>query len=353
MRRQFLDTGRLVNHAQTTQPLLGGEPASCDAVAQQLAQLATANTWTPPPRFIDKRFSTYDIDQHIPGQAEAVAAVQAFATQARRRGVTDWLRRRHKQPRGCYLDGDFGVGKTHLLAASWHAAPGSKTYASFAEAINLAVRLGPQVAIDNLAADLVCIDEFELDDPSNTRLADLLCAGLSDRGCRLLVTSNTVPGELGAGRLFVDQFRAQLVRISTLFTDIHVPGNDYRRTHGGGGSGKPARWSADFIPQPRPRQLIISAAQLDEVLVRTPLTHLRHLHHLIDELCILDLNTFPEQLRALRFVHCIDRCYDACIRISARAHCPIDAIFHPEYRDWAFAKKYRRCQSRLQEACRE
>ncbi|TVR13679.1 MAG: cell division protein ZapE [Planctomycetota bacterium] len=351
MRRHQLDPGCPVTASPAAR--LGHSPVDLDAFSAQLASYASSNSWTPPPRFVDKRFSTYRIDPHIPGQAEAVAAVQAFAAQARRRGVTDWLRRRRKHPRGCYLDGDFGVGKTHLLAASWHAAPGSKTYASFAEAIHLAIRLGPQAAIESLAADLVCIDEFELDDPSNTRLADLLCDGLSNRGCRLLVTSNTVPGELGAGRLFVDQFRAQLVRISSIFTDIHVPGNDYRRSHGGESGAHPLRWHSDFTPQAGDRSLIISAAQLDQLLMHTPLTHLRHLHHLIDELCILDLDTFPEQLSALRFVHCIDRCYDACIRISARAHCAIDEVFHPEYRNWAFAKKYRRCQSRLQEACRE
>ena len=30
-------------------------------------------------------------------------------------------------PGGVYLDGGYGVGKTHLLASLWHAAPGARS----------------------------------------------------------------------------------------------------------------------------------------------------------------------------------------------------------------------------------
>jgi hypothetical protein len=36
---------------------------------------------------------------------------------------------------GIYLDGGFGVGKTHLLAAFWHEAPEPRTYLSFDELV--------------------------------------------------------------------------------------------------------------------------------------------------------------------------------------------------------------------------
>ena len=218
--------------------LLNGVPIQVNEVASLLAAQSTGGGgWTPPPRFQGKRFDTYRIDHSIEGQAAAVETVKAFT--AAKRSLFGLLPA--KGPKGCYLDGDFGVGKTHLLAAAWEAAPGTKSYLSFAEAINLCVTTSPEQAIAELAADLICIDEFELDDPSNTRMADLLCDGLVRKGCRLLVTSNTVPGELGVGRLFVDQFRAQLVRISKLFTDIHVPGKDYRQRQNSGDElgGKP------------------------------------------------------------------------------------------------------------------
>ena len=43
-------------------------------------------------------------------------------------------------PRGVYLDGGYGVGKTHLLASLWHAtpaAPEEKAFGTFVELTNL------------------------------------------------------------------------------------------------------------------------------------------------------------------------------------------------------------------------
>jgi cell division protein ZapE len=117
----------------------------------------------PPPRFKNATFESYLIDERISGLGEAVASIKAFALQSPSR----WWHWQRRKP-GLYIDGDFGVGKTHLLAAMFHANIGSVTFCSFAEAISLAILLTPAQAVERLAADLVCIDEFELDDPSNT-----------------------------------------------------------------------------------------------------------------------------------------------------------------------------------------
>ncbi len=44
---------------------------------------------------------------------------------------------------------------------------------------------------------LVCIDEFELDDPGDTVLMSRLMRELADAGVKLVATSNTLPGALG------------------------------------------------------------------------------------------------------------------------------------------------------------
>ena len=329
--------------------LLNGSIIEVSALTTQLAQQNSSLEWKPPPRFHDKRFENYRIDTSTPGQAEAVRSVQSFVAAKRRFfGLAA-----PTGPKGCYLDGDFGVGKTHLLAAAWHAAPGSKSYLSFAEAINLCVLESPERAIEILAADLICIDEFELDDPSNTRMADLLCDGLVRKGCRLLVTSNTVPGELGVGRLFVDQFRAQLVRISELFTDIHVPGRDYRKRQSQHSDLGAHRWGPHEKAVTGAGCLTITSSELDRFLEMTPMVHLRLLNKIISHINIIGLATFPDQIKALRFVHLVDRAYDQQITFSVQSDIAIEDCFHPEYRDWAFAKKYRRCTSRLTESTRE
>jgi len=306
--------------------------------------------WVPPPRFAAKSFANYRLDPAIAGQAEAVTQVQAFAAQRRR-----WrFLPRRRTPPGLYLDGGFGVGKTHLLAAAFHAAPGTRRYASFAEAISLIILLGGRAAAELLAADLVCIDEFELDDPANTRLADLLLEELVARGSRILTTSNTVSGELGQGRMAADQFRNQLARIADRFIDVHVPGTDHRRRADASASG-PHGWGPDPSAHAAGvHPLLISVDELDAVLRGIPIANLRRLAMALPTLTITGMRPFTDQLSALRFVNFIDRCYEqeCSLRVvSAAADVAIDAIFPDEHCQRAFAKKYRRCQSRLIEMC--
>src|SRR4030088_1124839 len=78
----------------------------------------------PPPRFDAVRLATYLPDPTQPSQRAAVAACEAFAErvaagQARQSWLGALLGRKRdpgSMP-GLYLDGGFGVGKTHLLAS--------------------------------------------------------------------------------------------------------------------------------------------------------------------------------------------------------------------------------------------
>ena len=75
---------------------------------------------TPPPTFAAASFASYRPDPSQPTQAAAVAACTAFCAQAlqRRAGRRRLLGKREVLPGvGLYLDGGFGVGKTHLLAS--------------------------------------------------------------------------------------------------------------------------------------------------------------------------------------------------------------------------------------------
>src|SRR6187399_3683357 len=87
----------------------------------------------PPPRFDGVRFDTYLPDPDEPSQATAVTVCSDFA--GRIPAVTAKKSRLRSLfggsaapagTMGVYLDGGFGVGKTHLLASLWHAAPGPK-----------------------------------------------------------------------------------------------------------------------------------------------------------------------------------------------------------------------------------
>ncbi|KMS82148.1 ATPase [Streptomyces regensis] len=165
-------------------------------------------TLVPPPRFDDVRLSTYIPNPDEPSQAAAVAECGAFAERvAAGRGKRSGLRglfgrkdggQADGKP-GLYLDGGFGVGKTHLLASIWHAVPGPKSYGTFVELTHVVGALGFAEAVRRLSGHrLLAIDEFELDDPGDTMLVNRLLKELTEAGVFVAATSNTLPDEFDA-----------------------------------------------------------------------------------------------------------------------------------------------------------
>ncbi|MDF2826153.1 MAG: cell division protein ZapE, partial [Mycobacterium sp.] len=132
----------------------------------------------PPPTFTDVSFDTYRPDPSEPSQAAAVQKCREFCEQAaqRRAGKKKMFGKREVLPGvGVYLDGGFGVGKTHLLASTYFqlsgASPAPAAFATFGELTQLAGVFGFLECIELLSDYVVvCIDEFELDDPGNTTL---------------------------------------------------------------------------------------------------------------------------------------------------------------------------------------
>ena len=77
---------------------------------------------------------------------------------------------------------------------------GTRRSGTFVEYTNLIGALGFNAAVAAFAAQrLVCIDEFELDDPGDTVLMSTFLGKLVDQGVRLAATSNTLPDRLGEG----------------------------------------------------------------------------------------------------------------------------------------------------------
>src|SRR5699024_11044137 len=151
----------------------------------------------PPAMFDDVSFSSFIPDPNEPSQAEAVAACEEFAANLRSgaKGKRGLFGRKSKAVgSGIYLDGGFGVGKTHLLASIHHAAPSPKAFGTFVELTHVVGALGFNNAVEQLAGhSVLCIDEFELDDPGDTMLISRLLTELSERGVSVAATSNTLP----------------------------------------------------------------------------------------------------------------------------------------------------------------
>jgi len=302
----------------------------------------------PPPRFADVSFESYRPDPAQPSQQRAVDVLQDFASIVgeRPRKRLFGKARPTAGPGGVYLDGGYGVGKTHLLAALWHAAPGPKLFATFVELTHLVGALGFHAAVDALATyTLVCVDEFELDDPGDTVLVSTLLTRLREAGVRLAATSNTLPGKLGEGRFATDDFLREIQGLSAHFESVRIDGEDYR--HRGLPEAPPAP-GLDTVQRVAQQD----GASLDHFVDLS--RHLADVHPskygaLLDGVrvvCLEDVRTVDDQAVALRLVVLADRMYDRDLPVVASG-VTFDHLFAPALLEGGYRKKYFRAISRL------
>ncbi|WP_407916240.1 cell division protein ZapE [Kitasatospora sp. NE20-6] len=307
----------------------------------------------PPPRFAGVSFGSYLPDTSQPSQYEAVQVLEQFAaslnggTGAPRRA---WFRRSAPAPAGpagVYLDGGYGVGKTHLLASLWHATPGPKAFGTFVELTNLVGALTFKGAVETLSSHrLLCIDEFELDDPGDTVLVSTLLGRLVENGVKLAATSNTLPDKLGEGRFAAADFLREIQGLSAHFRPVRIDGQDYR--HRGLPAAPPPYTDAEVTE----RAAAAPGASLDDF--DTLLAHLTAVHPsrygaLLDDVHAVFLRgvrPVDDQSTALRLVVLADRMYDRELPVTASG-VPFDQVFPEEMLRGGYRKKYLRAVSRL------
>jgi cell division protein ZapE len=312
----------------------------------------------PPPRFAEVSFDSYRPDPAQPSQAQAVEVLREFTRtlgERPRKRRTRWLgssKPPQDGPGGIYLDGGYGVGKTHLLASLWHAAPGPKLFATFVELTHLVGALGFHDAVEALSSyTLVCVDEFELDDPGDTVLVSTLLTRLREAGVRLAATSNTLPGRLGEGRFATDDFLREIQGLSAHFESVRVDGEDYRHR---GLPDAPAAPDLDSVKRVAERD----GASLDHFVDLS--RHLAEVHPSkygalldgVEVVCLEDVRTVDDQAVALRLVVLADRMYDRDLPVVASG-VTFDELFAPPLLEGGYRKKYFRAISRLVALARE
>lgn len=316
----------------------------------------------PPPQFAHASFDNYRPDPEYPSQDEALRLCREFigngptAAKPARTGLfgrakkkTDAVASTGKD--GVYLDGGFGVGKTHLLAALWHAAPGPKLFGTFIEYTALVGALGYAETVKLLTGyKFIAIDEFELDDPGDTMLMTRLLGEMASTGTKLAATSNTPPNALGEGRFAAADFLREIQALSSRFETIRIDGIDYRRRHIEGHAhvigaeqldteidelvANGRQFTVDSFPE-----LIAALAQLH------PSKYIKLLDGL-DAIVLTDVQPLANQMDALRFVALVDRIYDAQLPVYATG-IPLDEAFAGDMMSGGYRKKYLRAQSRL------
>lgn len=304
----------------------------------------------PPPMFDDVSFASYIPDPSEPSQAQAVEKAEAFAERVTKirqgkRGL--FGKRTPTVGAGLYLDGGFGVGKTHLLASIYHREAAPKSFGTFVELTHVVGALGFNKAVEEFASNsILCIDEFELDDPGDTMLVSRLLTELSNRGVSIAATSNTLPGQLGEGRFAAQDFMREIKKLGSIFESIRVDGPDYRHR--------------DLPPAPDPvsndeietRAAAVPGATLDdfdELCKHLSTLHPSRYGQLIDgvsSVFIENVHPVADQAVALRIVVLADRLYDASIPVTVSG-AKLDEIFTKEMVEGGYRKKYLRATSRL------
>jgi cell division protein ZapE len=335
-------------------------------VAANIEQIVEA--FVPTPRFAHVSFDNYRPDPRQPSQTVVVDRLRHYVgdininTEPRR----GFLRLRARTPErsgpaGLYLDGGFGVGKTHLLAAAYFAAPAPKAYLSFEELTYTIGALGMQASLQAFASyRLICIDEFELDDVGNTMLAKTFIRAIMQGRSHFITTSNTLPTELGQGRFAADDFKREIGEIAAAFEAVRIEGDDYRHRprdadHAVTGPLSTEALRGDYTnykPGAKAKLYTTFKALSDKLASFHPI-HFAQLLEPLEIVFIEDLTTIENQMVALRFVHFIDKLYDQQVQLKLSASCTLPELFAADYRDKGYAKKYRRCLSRLHELLQE
>lgn len=308
----------------------------------------------PPPQFDGATFDTYRVDPAFPSQQEAKDLLTTFAVGSgpiKRGGL---FSRKPKEPEmkpGVYLDGGFGVGKTHLLASIYHAMPARrKFFGSFIEYTAIVGALGYKNTVEHFSgAGLLCIDEFELDDPGDTMVMTRMLGDLVRSGTKLAATSNTPPNALGEGRFAAQDFLREIHAMSDSFQTIRIDGTDYRQRALDGHA--IALGEADYDTQVAEfaQAGVASDDAFDDLIRHLALVHPSRYIRLIDGLSAVGLrgvHTLTDQSEALRFVAFVDRVYDAQIPMRATGT-PLDQVFSEEMLGGGYRKKYLRAISRL------
>ena len=182
-----------------------------------------------------------------PAQLRAIDALDRCATEwaaykAQRSNALKKLINRPDIPRGVYLFGGVGRGKSFLMDCFYTAVPlNRKTRLHFHDFMRevhreLAELQGTVNPLDVLAKRmskkyrLICFDEFHVADITDAMILHRLLAALFDNGVGFVTTSNFTPDDLYPGGMHRDRILPAIALLNANLEVLNVDnGTDYRR----------------------------------------------------------------------------------------------------------------------------
>ncbi len=191
---------------------------------------------TPPDRFTDATFDTY-----VPQTQSQADALDVARTAVRRlrtaspfwSRLSQWLHPdTSATSQGLYFVGPVGTGKTHLLAALYHALHPDVPCGFMHSSTLYRTTEPPQAFADRLADrfEVLCLDEVEIDDPANEMRLVQLLRRLDARNVAIFATSNVAPTRFISTRMGPNRFKRFLsTEFEQRYRIVVVRGDDYRR----------------------------------------------------------------------------------------------------------------------------
>ena len=182
-----------------------------------------------------------------PAQLRAVAALERCAQEwaqykEKRSNTIKKFLNRPEIPKGVYMFGGVGRGKSFLMDCFFNAVPiKRKTRLHFHEFMRevhreLADLQGTVNPLDELGArmakrfKLICFDEFHVADITDAMILHRLLAALFNNGVGFVTTSNFKPDDLYPGGLHRDRILPAIDLLNAKLEVINVDnGTDYRR----------------------------------------------------------------------------------------------------------------------------
>jgi cell division protein ZapE len=324
---------------------------------------------TPPDRFEAASFASYRAK--TPGQQKALKAARAFVERLRTplswtKRMRRWVGQAPEGPRGLYLVGPVGTGKTHLLAAMYHALT-PEVPCAYLHSSTLFRQTDPPDVVGASLADrfeVCCLDEVEIDDAANEARLVRTLQTLEQRGVTLLATSNVEPERFLSNQFGRDRFRRFLhEEFRARYRVVVVEGEDYRRTQkqarpGHGWVGPPATARAQLRKAYRETAGSARWMTFDDLLEATTTTAHKELIRSLVQLDALyvanvEITSTDDALRLLRVIDALYTHDDApALHFSSR--CPPESWFAPDAHAGvagAIAEKFTRTVSRLRALC--
>lgn len=316
-----------------------------------------------PHKFRGCSFENYIPNKNYPSQKEVKEKLIEFVSslsEYNKRGFYSKFTKRvlkiRKKPKSIYLDGGFGVGKTHLLSAVGNVYNGKVIFLSFSQLMYLIAYFNLLPLVEKISKfDLVLLDEFELDDPGDAMMGINFIREINKTDTVIAATSNTTPVALGGRQFDMMLFKERIGGLINFFETLAIDGKDYRVTKAPKTQYESSKKTLkelflSYKTNGRGKLYVKFGDFIKTIKDIHPVRYI-NFNEKIDAIFIENLRKFTddELLDALRFTYLIDILYYGSIDIFISTDIQLWDMFSDDLKDGKFRNKIMRCLSRIAE----